>query len=164
MGLRYRFEHTWTLPLRRADLFAVLADVAGYPQWWPQVRAVARVDDDTAYVVARSLLPYSLDLLLVRAVEDPDAGVLEARLRGRLAGWSRWRLGPERDTTLPDGAGTRLVTPVRYEQEVSVRGLGLSAASRVARPLLVLNHTWMMRGGRRGLLTLGRGQGGSTPR
>jgi hypothetical protein len=153
VSAEYRFESHWTLPAHRGDLFEVLADVGSYPTWWPQVRAVARVDDDTAHVVAQSLLPYSLDLLLTRAVEDRAAGVLEARIAGQLDGWSRWTL---RET----GEGTAL----RYEQEVTTPGRLMTAASALARPVLVANHTWMMRGGRRGLLRRGRGPDGRTPR
>ena len=153
MSPHYRFDSRWTMPSGRDHLFEVLADVGGYPSWWPQVRAVARLDDDTAHVVARSLLPYSLDLVLTRAVEDRAAGVLEARITGQLDGWSRWTLREA-------GAGTAL----RYEQEVTTPGRLMTAASAVARPVLVANHTWMMRGGRRGLLSRGRGPGGSTPR
>lgn len=156
MSPHYRFETNWSVPVPHDRLFAVLADVGGYPTWWPQVRAVARLDDDTAHVVARSLLPYSLDLVLTRAVEDPAAGVLEARITGQLDGWSRWTLRGDRDGTA-----------VRYEQEVTTEGRLLTAASSVVRPVLVANHAWMMRGGRRGLLSLdraGRGPGGRTPR
>lgn len=153
MNPHYRFESRWSVPSPRDHLFEVLADVGGYPTWWPQVRAVARLDDDNAHVVARSLLPYSLDLVLTRAVEDQAAGVLEARITGELDGWSRWTLR-EHD------AGTA----IRYEQEVTTPGRLMAAASRVARPVLVANHAWMMRGGRRGLLRRGRGPGGSTSR
>ncbi len=55
-------------------------------------------------------------------------------------------------------------TALRYEQEVTTPGRLMTAASAVARPVLVANHTWMMRGGRRGLLSRGRGPGGRTPR
>ncbi len=153
MSARYRFETRWAIPSSQDDLFDVLADVGGYPTWWPQVRAVARVDEDSARVVARSLLPYSLDLTLVRAVEDRAAGVLEVRIRGRLDGWSRW--------TLQDLGSD---TVAHYEQEVDVRGRLLTAASSVARPVLVANHAWMMRGGRRGLLSRGPARVGSTSR
>jgi hypothetical protein len=152
MSERYRFRNDWSLPTPRHDLFEVLADVGGYPTWWPQVRAVARVDEETARVVARSLLPYSLDLVLTRAVEDRAAGVLEARIHGQLDGWSRWTLRSSGSTTA-----------VCYEQEVEVRGRLLRTASSVGRHVLVANHAWMMRGGRRGLLRRGPGQVGSTP-
>ncbi|HSE07790.1 MAG TPA: SRPBCC family protein [Nocardioidaceae bacterium] len=151
MSAHYRFETRWQMPFDREHLFAVLADVGRYPAWWPQVRAVARLDDDTAHVVARSLLPYSLDLVLTRVVEDSAAGVLEARITGQLDGWSRWTIDS-------DLAGTAL----RYEQEVTAPGRLMTAASAVARPVLEANHTWMMRGGRRGLLRRGPVPGGRT--
>lgn len=151
MAARYRFESRWHVPVPRGELFDLLADVGGYPGWWPQVRAVARLDDATARVVVRSLLPYSLDLVLERAVEDREAGVLEARIRGQLDGWSRWLLHGHRAETL-----------VLYEQEVTTPGRLMSVASAVARPALVANHAWMMRGGRRGMLIRGRGPAGGT--
>ncbi len=153
MSREYRFESRWWLPVAHDRLFDVLADLGGYPTWWPQVLAVARVDEETAHVVARSVLPYSLDLLLTRAVEDRVSGVLEARIDGQLDGWSRWTLHQT-------GAGTR----VDYEQEVTTSGRLMSALSRVARPLLEANHAAMMHGGRRGLLRACRTRGGSTPR
>jgi len=153
VSFRYRFDSHWSLPAPRDEIFEVLADVGGYPSWWPQVRAVARVDDDTAHVVARSLLPYSLDMVLTRAVEDRASGVLEARIAGQLDGWSRWTLSQ---------SGAR--TAMHYEQEVTTPGRAMRAASSVARPVLVANHTWMMRGGREGLLRHLREPAGSTPR
>lgn len=138
-GDRFRFVSTWQVAAPADRVFAVLADVAAYPTWWPQVRAVARVDDDTALVVCRSVLPYDLDLVLTRQREERGPGVLEAGLGGDLDGWSRW-------TLREDAAGTVL----HYEQEVTVDPR-LARAARWARPLLEANHAWMMRGGRRGL-------------
>ena len=149
----YCFRHEWSIPLPRDELFDVLADVEHYPTWWPQVRAVLKVNEDTAHVVVRSVLPYSLDLVLVRAVEDRSAGLLEVRVHGQLEGWSRWTL---RRT----GSGTSLL----YEQEVMVQGLMMRVASTLARPLLTANHALMMRGAREGLLSLGRVRDGRTPR
>lgn len=137
----YRFTALWVVPGRPEVVFDLLADVAGYPRWWPQVRAVAAVSDDTAHVVCRSRLPYDLDLWLTRTVEDRPGGVLEARIEGRLLGWARWTLSAEAGATRVD-----------YVQEVITSGRLLAVASYAARPLLVANHRAMMRGGRRGLL------------
>lgn len=128
-------------PADSGTLFGVLADVARYPDWWPQVRSVRQVDESTAWVVCRSLLPYRLVLRLTRSVEDPDRGVLEVDIDGALRGRARW-------TLTGHGAGTH----VGYEQEVRTATLVLTAGSRLLRPVLVANHAWMMRGGRRGLL------------
>jgi hypothetical protein len=136
----YCFRSAWGVDLHADKLFDVLSDIASYPRWWPQLRSVERIDDDTAAVRCRSALPYTLRLHARRAREDRDAGVLEVRLHGDLDGWSRWTLTPRHE-------GTALV----YEQEVVVRGRMLRWAGLVGRPVLRLNHAWMMRGARLGL-------------
>ena len=137
---RYRFRSAWYVDVAVEPLFDVLSDIASYPRWWRQIRSVERVDDDTATVVCRSVLPYQLRLRAERALEDRAAGALEVRLSGDLDGWSRWTLRPE-------GRRTALV----YDQEVVVHGRLLRGADLVARPLLRANHAWMMRSGRLGL-------------
>lgn len=139
----YTFRSEWTLPGRPAELYDVLEDVAAYPTWWPQVRAVAAVEEEAALVACRSLLPYTLHVELRPRVRDREGGVLEAALDGDLVGHSRWRLTP--DTAR---GGTRL----RYDQQVTTPSPLLRAASRVARPLLEANHAWMMRGALTGLV------------
>jgi hypothetical protein len=137
---RYRFRSAWHVDVDEPTLFDVLADIASYPQWWRQVRSVERIDDDSAYVVCRSVLPYDLRLRAARTREEREAGSLEVRLTGDLDGWSRW-------TLRADGTGTALV----YEQEVIVHSRLLRWAGMVGRPLLRLNHAWMMHSGRVGL-------------
>jgi hypothetical protein len=136
----YRFAEQWRVDMPRSVVYDVLADLSSYPLWWPQVRRVERIDDDSAHVVCRSLLPYSLEFDLYRARDDPPAGVLEARLSGDLDGWARW-------TVRPAGPGAVLI----YEQQVTTPGRLLRSLARVSRPALVFNHAWMMRAGRRGL-------------
>ncbi|MBY8850156.1 SRPBCC family protein [Saccharothrix longispora] len=141
MGLNhYRFRSTWWLDEPPALVHGVLADLAGYPRWWREVRGGRRVDDDTAELRLRSVLPYELVVVLRRDVDDPAAGVLRAVLSGDMDGTATWRVAPE-------GGGTRLV----YEQEVVVRRRLLRLLAPVARPLLVANHALMMRSGLRGL-------------
>lgn len=152
-GTAYRFSSAWLLPGRPDRVFDLLADIEGYPRWWPQVRSATGLGAGRVHVVVRSGLPYSLALELVRAVEDPAAGVLEARIHGVLEGWSRWTV---------EGLGDR--TSVRYEQEVVTSGRLLSSASRIVRPLLVANHAWMMRQGHAGLVRAVRAGGGTTAR
>ena len=136
----YCFRSAWTIHADADHLFDVLSDIASYPRWWPQLRSVERIDDDTAAVLCRSALPYTLRLRARRAREDRDARVLEVRLDGDLHGWARWALTPRQD-------GTALV----FEQEVVARGRLLRWVGFVGRPVLRLNHAWMMRGGRLGL-------------
>ena len=136
----YRFAETWHVDVPGPVVYDVLADLPSYPQWWPQVRSVERIDDDSARVVCRSLLPYSLRFDMVRARDDRRAGVLEARLLGDLDGWARWTVR----------ASTRSAV-LLYEQHVTTPGRALRALARLGRPALEFNHAWMMRSGRQGL-------------
>ena len=50
-GRDYRFATSFTLEAPRARVHDTLLDLERYSDWWPQVRAVAKVDDDHALVV-----------------------------------------------------------------------------------------------------------------
>jgi carbon monoxide dehydrogenase subunit G len=134
----FLFRRTWEVAAAPEVVAEVLRDLERYPEWWPQVRAVAKIDDDTARVLCRSVLPYTLDLVL--HAEERSGERLRTRISGDLTGWSAFQLSP-------GGAGTRLV----YEQEVVVARRRLAAAARVLRPLLRWNHERMMQGCEDGL-------------
>ncbi|MGH8894704.1 MAG: SRPBCC family protein [Actinomycetes bacterium] len=137
---RYRFRSVWPLAAAPEEVFRALRDVDDYPEWWPQVRRVDRIDDGTYDMVVRSVLPYDLVFRSTRSREDEAAGVLEARMAGDLDGLSRW-------TIREDGAGTTLV----FEEQVVAVKTMLRRLAFVARPAFVANHVLMMRAGRRGL-------------
>ena len=138
MAAEFEFRREWLVAASMVRVQAVLVDLAHYPEWWPQVRAVAHVDDDTARVLGRSALPHTLDLEL-RAVRR-DRDVLEVDIAGDLTGWARFSLAGE-------GAATRIT----YEQHVAVVHRGFAVASRMLRPVLRWNHDHMMRGCEAGL-------------
>jgi len=134
----YSFRRSWTVPFPVARVHALLVDLERYPEWWPQVRAVAKLGEDDALVVCRSVLPYSLDLLLHAEVREPTH--LETTLSGDLEGVVRWYL-----TDLgPSDSGPQ--TRMDFEQDVRVTGRLLRIASGAARPVMVWNHDRMMRG------------------
>lgn len=112
----------------------------GYPRWWPQVREVQPIDADTGRVRIRSVLPYTLDLVLHRGVLDEAGGILRVDIDGDLRGWCAWRLSAEE-------TGTR----AEFSQEVEVTEATLQRAPLAVRPLLRGNHAYMMRSGERGL-------------
>lgn len=148
-GTNYRFESLWRLEVPVGRVYAALADVERYDVWWPQVRSIERIDDESGRVAIRSFLPYTLRLVLRRAVEDPDRGHLRVQVRGDLHGWCAWQL-----------AGSADGTEARFTQEVQVRAPALQRFSVLNRPLLRANHAFMMAAGRRGLSAhLGRSQG-----
>ena len=141
MGTTFRFEHRWLLDAPRGEAYAVLVDLERYPEWWPQVKAVVKLGEDHGLVLCRSLLPITLHLELRPVVRDPDAGILEVSIEGDLRGWSRFTL-----TSTPGGL------EVQYEQEVETQRAALDL-SRPVRRVVTANHTWMMRGCRRGLVS-----------
>ena len=136
----YRFHSVWDLPAPPADVYTVLERAENYPRWWPQVREVTRVDDDTGVIRVRSVLPYDITFTARAARRDPAAGVLEIAMSGDLDGWARWTF----DAARP---GTR----ARYDQEVRVSTPLLRRLAVPGRPFFRANHALMMRAGRRGL-------------
>ncbi|OKH98274.1 polyketide cyclase [Streptomyces sp. CB02923] len=144
---RYHFRSVWRLPAQPPAVFAVLEDAEAYPQWWPQVREVIRVDGRSGTAHFRSLLPYVLTVTATETCRDPDSGVLEIAMRGDLEGYARWTVGAA------DG-GTRAL----FEQEVELCKPSLRRLALPGRPFFLANHTLMMRAGRRGLASrLARG-------
>ncbi|MET9894867.1 SRPBCC family protein [Streptomyces sp. NPDC006465] len=136
----YRFHSVWDLPAPPADVYTVLERAENYPRWWPQVREVTRVDDDTGVIRVRSVLPYDITFTAGAVRRDPVAGVLEIAMSGDLDGWARWTF----DAT---GSGTRAL----YDQEVRVTKPLLRRLAVPGRPFFRANHALMMRAGRRGL-------------
>lgn len=138
MTATFAFSSTWEVAAPPESVHAVLVDLEHYPDWWPQVVAVASLGPDHARVLCRSALPYTLDLVL-HAV-DRSPGRLEVEVAGDLAGSVVFELGGS-------DAGTRL----GFTQVVEVRRGWLGVASYVGRPVLRWNHDRMMRGCRDGL-------------
>jgi hypothetical protein len=122
-------------------VYAALSDIEGYQRWWPQIREIQQIDADTGRVRIRSVLPYTLDLVLRRSVQDEARGILRVEIDGDLQGWCAWQLTAEE-------SGTR----VDFSQEVEVTVTVLQRAPFAVRPLLRGNHAYMMRAGERGLL------------
>lgn len=137
MRATFAFGDSWEVAAPVEEVAATLTDLEHYPRWWPQVRAVAKLGPDTAWVRCRSTLPYTLDLVLDAVRRTPP--VVEVALSGDLDGYARFTLTGTDD-------GTRL----DFAQEVSVSG-ALALASYAARPLLRWNHHRMMAGCRAGL-------------
>lgn len=148
---RYRFTHQCLLAAPPGRVHEVLVDLEHYPDWWPQIRAVASLGPDTALVLCRSVLPYDLELVLDAVSRDPQH--LEVRISGPMDGFARWSLEPT-----ADGA-----TQMSYEQLVDVRG-ALAWSSYLLKPMLRWNHAVMMRGFDRGITTaVSAGREGRTP-
>ena len=140
MSARYVFRSVWRLAASPDEVYAALRDVAGYPAWWPQVRSVRQLDDESGEVRCRSLLPYDLVFAIRREIEDPAGRVLRAHQVGDLEGWSQWSV------TAAAGGATAV-----FDEDVIVRKPLVRRAGLLARPALRFNHGVMMREGERGL-------------
>jgi hypothetical protein len=136
----YVFRSEWRLAAPPHRVYELLADVETYPQWWPQVRRAKRIADGAGELTCRSLLPYDVEFVMRRVVEDPVGLVLRAELAGDLNGTSQWTIRAEGDEAL-----------AVFDEDVSVGSGTLRAASRLMRPALRFNHDLMMRSGERGL-------------
>jgi hypothetical protein len=148
----YVFSSVWQLPAPPDEAYDVLIDAAGYPTWWPQVRAVRQIDESTGEMVCRSLLPYELTFVVHAERQDRVAGVLRARVDGDLIGITQWTLRPAGT----GGVACRAV----FDEDVRVGSGLLRAAGVLARPALRFNHDLMMRAGERGLQRLLAGRRG----
>lgn len=136
----YRFRSVWSIAAAPAAVFDAVVDLAGYPAWWPDVRSVSEVDEDTAEVVCQAVLPYRLRLHMRRVLQDAPGGRLRVDLTGDLVGYLACLVDTDRGRTR-----------LKIVQEVVVTRPLLRLLGPVARPLLVANHGAMMWRGQRGL-------------
>jgi uncharacterized protein YndB with AHSA1/START domain len=143
----FRFQHEWTLDAPAEHVYAALADVERYPDWWSQVRGGHRIDESSGQIRCRSVLPFDVVMVATRIVEDPEAMVLRAGLSGDLNGWSQW-------SVFRSGSGSRVV----YDQKVVATMLAARITGPLGRPIMRVNHELMMRSGERGLRKLLAGQ------
>jgi hypothetical protein len=138
-GREFDFASSFTLEAPLSRVHDVLLDLERYVEWWPQVRAVGKLDDDRAIVLCRSRLPYDLELVLTAV--SREQGHLEVAIDGPITGWARFRLDEG-----PRGSSEVETTDVRFEQEVRADAPAFVLASYVVKPLLRWNHDQMMRG------------------
>ncbi|WP_143229909.1 SRPBCC family protein [Actinophytocola xanthii] len=136
----YRFRRVWSLHVGTPRVFGALVDLTSWPLWWPDVRSVQRIDDDTAEMTCRATLPYTLGFRLRRSVQDEPTGRLRVEMTGDLEGHTE-------ATVSGDDSTSRL----EIDQCVETTKPLLRTFAPVARPLFVANHALMMRRGQRGL-------------
>ncbi|QNE78425.1 polyketide cyclase [Streptomyces finlayi] len=142
----YRFTSVWDIPAPPDSVYTALERAEDYPQWWPQVRAVAVIDEMSGTARLRSFLPYELVVTARRNHRDPRSRVIEVTMTGDLEGWARWTVAARAD-------GSRAT----YQQEVVVRRALMRRLAVPGRLVFRANHALMMRSGRRGLAARLRG-------
>lgn len=142
---RYGFLSTWCLDAPIDDVWRVLGDSLGYPNWWAAVRSVeplAPGDDDGVGRVDRfswrGRLPYTLHFDMCVTHVEPGR-LIQATATGELEGVGTWRLYA--------GAGTAVI----YDWRVHTTPTWMNVVGPLARPVFAWNHDLVMRQGARGL-------------
>lgn len=136
----YWFRDVWSVAAATPRVFDALVDVRNWPRWWPDVRSVHQVDDDTAELTCRAILPYALTFRLHRAEQNADTGLLRVNMTGDLDGYC--------EGVVTEGtSGSQLA----IDQRVVVTKRLLRTFAPIARPLFQANHALMMWRGQRGL-------------
>ncbi|MGP9022985.1 SRPBCC family protein [Streptomyces sp. BR1] len=140
-----RFTGRWKTRLPPDAMYAKLADIGGYPAWWPNFSSVRHTGERECEFVISSVLPYALTVRLTAVVEDPIERILEATLDGDIMGSVRWAVEPDG----PHGC------VAQFTEHVVVRKAALRRWMPLARPLFRINHSLAMRAGHRALNGLG---------
>ncbi|MFD9545401.1 SRPBCC family protein [Streptomyces sp. NPDC060022] len=137
----YRFDLSWEIEHPAGTVYSALAALQAYPRWWPEYRAVRRIDEDTVAITVQSSLPYKLRLTNRELIQDAKQGHLRLAIGGDLAGWIDFAL------TAQDSARTL----VHITQECTAEKKLLRVLAPVARRAMIRNHGLMMRSGQAGL-------------
>jgi hypothetical protein len=147
-GPAHRFASRWHVAGDTAEVFDLLANPAGFPEWWGSVHAAARVLEDgrpdgvgrAVELVSGARLPRLLRVrATMAAVNRPHACALE--LRGDLEGEAAWHLRRDGPYVIAD-------LDCRVRAVGTLAGWRLAALAAIARA----EFRWAMRQGRLGLL------------
>jgi hypothetical protein len=131
VGQAFQYDRSFDFAVTRDVLWGVLNDTKHYPEWWPWLRsfdAAGLIPGTAAACAVRGPLPYTLEFRV--HIDGVVAGrSIDARVSGDLEGPARLEI-----------AGAADASTARLTWSVELRVPFLSAASRVARPMLVWAH------------------------
>ena len=139
----FAFITIWRLDAPIDRVFALIADLPRWPEWWPSVLEVRKLTPGHEGVGAahamtmRGRLPYPLHFDLRTTRHEPPTA-LEGRASGEFEGEGRWVLTRDGERTI-----------VRYDWEIrtTVRWMNLLAPLPFVDPIFRLNHHSVMRRG-----------------
>ena len=143
----YTFVTLWRLQAPIDEVFRIIDDIDAWPEWWPSVQAVERLDDPgpdglgaTVRMTFVGKLPYKLRFDLQVTHREPPAR-LAGDASGELEGTGTWTLWQEPGWTV-----------VRYVWAIATtrRWMNLLAPLPFVDEIFRLNHHAVMRGGLRG--------------
>ncbi len=146
----FPFDRSWVFPVPPAELWQAISRTDRFPEWWAWLRSF---DSDglavgsTAHCVVRAPLPYTLSFRVAIHRVVPER-LLDTLVSGDLEGPARLEVEPH-----PKGSTARLVWDLQLRPPV------LRAASRLARPLMVWGHDWVVDNGVRQFVTVALREG-----
>lgn len=132
----------WHLDAPVEHVWRVLSDAERWPEWWPCVEAVEKIDPGEPggehsrwRYTWKTMLPYKLRFeLCVTRIQAP--ALLEADVIGDVCGRGVCRI-----------ARTDNRTTVRYEWTVRTHRGWMKWLARIARPIFLWNHRMVMNQG-----------------
>lgn len=138
----------WRLKANMEEVFEILSDPLGYPNWWgPNHLSAEELKSEDGVsrekpirMRVRGWLPYTLEWVLVHTeVRKPDLIISESK--GDFVGRGIWSLkqeGPETD--------------IIFDWKIRAEKPFLRYFSRALKPLFSANHNWLMEKMRKGLI------------
>ncbi|HZP65425.1 MAG TPA: SRPBCC family protein [Rudaea sp.] len=136
----------WRIDAPRRRVWDALHEPTGWPDWWPYVAAVEKLDTgDPDGVGARyrfhwtSRLPYSIRIA-THVVDVVPQQTIRAEASGDLDGEGTWRLGE-------NGSAT----DVEYTWRVRLTSRWMRLFAPLLRPVFTWNHNAVMAAGEEGL-------------
>lgn len=136
----FRFAGEWRIAADADRVYAALADVERYPQWWPGIAATRRINGSAGEIRLHDLFPVDIVFTAKQHTADPVRRMLVAGFTGDLEGAGSWEV-----------FGVRGGTRARYHEHLVVRAAIARRAGVLARPLIHTSHAHLMRAGERGL-------------
>jgi hypothetical protein len=131
MPAPFDFDRTWVFDVPVERLWAAVADTSRFPEWFPWLDEAdlgPLEEGTTAHFTVNPPLPYKLRLRVDVLHVVPGMSV-EGEVHGDVAGPARLEVGEH-----PVGSLARLVWSLRVRRPM------LTAAERVARPLMLWGH------------------------
>ncbi|UZR30841.1 SRPBCC family protein [Methylococcus mesophilus] len=146
----------WRLDAPAEKVWQVLSDAERWPEWWPCVEAVEKIDpggtngENSLWAYTwKTMLPYRLRLEF-RMTRIAAPVLLEADVRGDVAGRGLCRIYRQEHRTV-----------VQYEWNVRLCRSWMKRLAPLARPVFLWNHRMVMRQGEASLAARLASDGGT---